>query len=111
MFRDDLQLAHACRALLGTVRLERLWDDNGPTLEASELLENKGAPLPLVERTVVLAAWTFWNRSGGLTLDDVVEHLDGDRAEPLCFLVMAMKYGADAIDDWLAEHALERRTR
>src|SRR5580658_3389614 len=68
MFRDDQQLARACRALLATVHLERLWNERGPTSEASELLE-------------------------------------AEPAEALCFLVMASRYGADAVDDWLVEHA------
>jgi hypothetical protein len=104
MFRDDRQLARACRALLTTARLERLWTEAGPTEEASELLAADGGPLSSGERVVLLAAWAFWNGSGGLTLAEVVERLDGEPAEVLCFLVMASKYGAEAVDDWLAEH-------
>jgi hypothetical protein len=104
MFRDDNQLAHACGVLLATVRLERLWDDHGPTSEATELLEADGGPLSSGERVMLLAAWAFWNGSGGLTIAEVLERLDGEPAEALCFLVMASKYGADAVDDWLAEH-------
>lgn len=105
MFRHDHQLARACRALLATVRLERLWTERGPTSEASELLEADGGYLSSGERVMLLATWAFWNGSGGLTLAEVLERLDGEPAEALCFLVMASKYGADAVDDWLAEHA------
>jgi hypothetical protein len=105
MFRDDQQLARACRALLATVRLERLWDQRGPTSEASKLLEANGGPLSSGERVVLLAAWAFWNGSGGLTVAEVLERLDTEPAEALCFLVMASRYGADAVDDWLVEHA------
>ena len=110
MFRDDHQLARACRALLATVRLETLWNDHGPTLDATELLESNGGPLSSGERVVLLAAWAFWNGSGGLTLAEVIERLDGEPAEVLCFLVMASKYGADAVDDWLAEHERPERS-
>lgn len=104
MFRDDLQLARACRALLSTVRLDRLWSREGPTAEAAELLEANGGPLSSGERVMLLAAWAFWNGSGGLTVAEILERLDGEPAEALCFLVMASKYGADAVDDWLAEN-------
>jgi hypothetical protein len=104
MFRDDRQLALVCRILLKTARLERLWTSDGPTPEAAELLDADGGPLSSGERVVMLAAWAFWNGSGGVTLADVLERLDAAPAEALCFLVLASKYGADAIDDWLAEH-------
>jgi hypothetical protein len=110
MFRDDQQLARACGALLSTVRLEHLWTDDGPTSRAKELLAHDGGPLSSGERVVLLAAWAFWNGSGGVTLADVLERLDGEPAEALCFLVMASKYGADAVDDWLVEHDTRRRT-
>jgi hypothetical protein len=50
MFRDDRQLAAACRTLLATARLERPWTDQGPTAEAAELLEADGGPLSSGER-------------------------------------------------------------
>jgi hypothetical protein len=111
MFRDDLQLARACRTLLASVRLERLWLDEGPTPEARELLGANGGSLSSGARVVLLAAWAFWNGSGGITLADVIARLEGEPAEALCFLVMATKHGADAVDDWLAEYAIERRMR
>jgi hypothetical protein len=111
MFRDDLQLARACRALLATVRLERLWTVDGPTPEASKLLEADGGPLSSGERVMLLASWAFWNGSGGVTLAELLERLDSTPTETLCFLVMAVKYGTDAVDDWLAEHERHERTR
>jgi hypothetical protein len=111
MFRDDLQLARACRALLATVRLERLWTADGPTPEASELLQADGGPLSSGERVMLLASWAFWNGSGGVTLAELLERLDSTPAEILCFLVMAVKYGTDAVDDCLAEHERHERSR
>jgi hypothetical protein len=104
MFRDDHQLARACRALLATVCLDHLWSQDGPTSRARDLLERDGGPLSSGERVMLLAAWAFWNGSGGLTLAEVLERLDAEPAEALCFLMMASKYGADAVDDWLVEH-------
>jgi hypothetical protein len=40
-----------------------------------------------------------------VTPAEVLERLDSEPAEALCFLVMAAKYGADAVDDWIAQHA------
>lgn len=105
MFRDDGQLARACHALLAMVGLGRLWTANGPTAEASELLEANGGPLSSGERVMLLAAWAFWNGSGGLALAEILQRLDSEPTEALCFLVMSSKYGADAVDDWLAENA------
>jgi lipoyl-dependent peroxiredoxin len=93
MLRDDQQLARACRALLATVRLERLWTDDGPTPEASGLIEADAGRLSSCQRTVLLAAWTFWNGSGGLRLAEVLDQFDADPMEALCFLVMAAKCG------------------
>ncbi len=111
MVRDDAQLSRMCWALLATVRLERLWNDDGPTAEASDLLAADGGPLSSGERIVLLAAWAFWNGAGGVTLADVITHLDGDRMEALGVLMMAFAQGADAIDGWLVEYDRERRTR
>jgi hypothetical protein len=111
MFRDDQQLARACRALLATVRLERLWAADGPTPEASKLLQAGGGALSAGERVMLLATWAFWNGSGGVTLAEVLERLDSGPAETLCFLVLAVKYGTDAVDDWLVEHERDDRSR
>ena len=110
MFRDDQQLARACRALLEAAHLERLWTGGGPTAEASELLAVDGGPLSSGERVMLLAAWAFWNGSGGVTLAEILERLDSEPAEALCFLIVAAKYGADAVDDWIAEYARTRGT-
>lgn len=91
MLRDDQELARACRALLASVRLERLWMEDGPTPEAYRLLEADGGSLSSGQRIVLLAAWTFWNGSGGLKLAEVLEQFDADPMEALCFLVMASK--------------------
>ena len=110
MFRDDQQLARACRALLATARLERLWGDEGPTPHPSELLATNGGALSSGERVMLLAAWALWNGSGGVTLAEMLERLDVDTAEALCFLILASKYGGDAVDDWIAEHSRQGTT-
>ena len=103
-FRDDRQLARVCRALLAHVGLEHLWTSLGPTGAASELLAANGSTLDPRRRAMFLAAWAFWNGSGGITLAELLDRLDVGPAEALCFLVMASKYDADAVDDWLVVH-------
>jgi hypothetical protein len=101
MFRDGTQAARACRALLATVRRADLWNLDGPTTWAVELLEQDGGPLSSGERIVLLAAFAFWNGQGSLRLVEVIERLDGDPAAALCALVVAVKNGPDAVDTWL----------
>jgi hypothetical protein len=91
MLRADQQLARACRALLASVRLERLWTEDGPTPEASRLIEAPGGVLSSGQRIVLLAAWTFWNGSGGPKLAEVLEQFDSDPMAALRFLVMASR--------------------
>jgi|KBSSwiStaDraftv2_1062776.scaffolds.fasta_scaffold1311534_2 hypothetical protein len=93
MIRDDQQHARACRALLATVRLDRLRTDEGPTPEASELLQAYAGRLSSCQRIVLLAALTFWNGSSGLRLAKILDHFDADPMEALCFLVMTAKCG------------------
>jgi hypothetical protein len=52
---------------------------------------------------MLLAAFAFWNGSGGLNLADVIALLDLAAAEPLCTLVVAVKQGSSAVDAWLSE--------
>jgi catechol 2,3-dioxygenase-like lactoylglutathione lyase family enzyme len=91
MLRGDQQLARACRALLETVRLERLWTEEGPTPEAAELLQMAGRQLSQDERNVLLVAWTFWNGSGRLRLAELLEHVDADPMAALCTFVTARR--------------------
>jgi hypothetical protein len=107
MFRNDEQSARACRALMATARLEGLWTNEGPTLRAAELLDAEGGPLSSGERIVLLAAFAFWNGRGGLRLADVIEFLDPRPSEAIGSLVVAVKQGPAAIDDWIAEYESE----
>lgn len=45
MFRDDRQVCDAVRVLLGSLRLEHLRTDVGPTEEALKRLDDRGGPL------------------------------------------------------------------
>jgi hypothetical protein len=105
VFRDNAQRSRVCVTLLAIAGLEHLWSDPGPAGIFVLSEDFSGA-----KRTFLRAAGTFWNGSRRLSMSDVIDHLDADHAEALCFLVMAIKHGADAVDDWLAEYSIERRT-
>jgi hypothetical protein len=111
MFRDDLQLANCCRALLAQVRLERLWTNAGPTSEALSLLDRDGGPLSSRERIMLLAAFAFWNGRGGLRLAEILETLDLQPTKAICALAIAVKHGAEHVDSRLVVHGqhLSRR--
>jgi len=104
MIDDKQQRALACRVLLATVGLERLWTRSGPTDEAFTLLAVGLPPLAANERVMLLATWAIWNGSGSITLAEIIDHLGSEALDVLCFLLMASKYGPEAVDDWLADH-------
>lgn len=106
MFRDDDQLARACRALLAQGRLQRLWTRRGPTGEAKTLLQDDGGPLSSGERILLLAAWAFWNGEGGLRLAEIVQQLDARPTGVLCALMVALQQGAAAVDEWLDAYGI-----
>jgi hypothetical protein len=91
MLRDDQRLARACSALLATVRLERLWTEDGPTLEASRLLAADGGPLSSGQRSVLLVAWTFWDGTGAAELAEILGRSAADPMDALCLLVTSCK--------------------
>lgn len=99
-FRDDQQRSAACRALLATGGLERLWTDRGPTAKARRLLtETPDPPLSAGHRALFLAAWAFWTGERvPLGFDELVGLAE---AEPICKLTTATIYGPKAIDVWL----------
>jgi hypothetical protein len=86
------------------VRLGRLWTDDGPTREALDLLDSDGGPLSSGERIMLLAAFTFWNGRRSLSLAEILETLDVEPSEMVCALLVAVKRGPDAVDDWLVEY-------
>ncbi len=100
-FRDEQQRSSACRALLATGGLERLWTaDRGPTDEARRLLaEVPNPPFSAGHRVLFLAAWAFW--TGERVPFRFDEILGLPEAEPISKLTTATIYGPKAIDVWL----------
>jgi hypothetical protein len=97
-FRDDQQSARACRTLLATANLERLWSERGPTDEAHSIFASRGAELDTGARATFLAAWAFWSGDGALPLADL---LAATNVEAICSLCVAVTSGPQAVDAWL----------
>ena len=108
MFRDDAQTCRALRVLLGTLHMEHLWADDGPTDRAVALHEAGGGPLSSGEKILLLAAFSFWNGKSGVMLDDVLGTLDRGATEALCSLMVAASRGAAAVDAWIARPEVRR---
>ena len=103
MFSSDEQLARVCRAVCSRARLAELWTSDGPTVQATDLLERDGGPLSSGERMVLLVAWSIWNGSGQVTVGDVLRQLDGVSLTMLGKLMLAAGQGGGAIDAWIVE--------
>lgn len=101
MYADAEQLAKVCSSLLARVGLGRLWSTGGPTPEARLLLEENGRSLTKNERATLLLAWALWNRSGGLTVAELLEDVDDEHLGGVGALLVAMWGGRDGIAGWL----------
>ncbi len=57
----DVYKLRVCRALLSHVGLDRLWDAQGPTVEAMALRRRgRGRELPQTARIIFLVVWSLW---------------------------------------------------
>jgi hypothetical protein len=108
MFRSDAQTSLCCRALLASVRLERLWPKSGPTDEAVKLLGQDGGYLSSGERAMLFACFALWNSDKRATLAGMFS-LDPDRQRDLWSLLLAQATLNDqgaAVDAWLLERGI-----
>jgi len=105
MFRNDRQASEAIQALLSTVRLEHLWNPDGPTSAALKYRDSNGGPLSSGERVILLAAFDLWNSTGGLKFSEVPGPLDPGKARKLLSLLSAITNGTDAVDQWIAKES------
>lgn len=108
MFSNDRQVARALRVLLAPLGLGDLWTDAGPTERAIELREADGAVLSSGERTMVLAAWAFWNGNVPSLRFDALLGLDNANTEALCSLLVVITQGEAAIEEWIARPEARR---
>jgi hypothetical protein len=109
MIRSDAQTCRALRVLLARVNLGDLWNNEGPTDRAVELLETRAATLSPTERTLFLAAWAIWSRVGALPLAEL-RLLDADHVEAVCSLLVALTRDGATVEAWI-ENPVARRIR
>lgn len=106
MFRDQVQRARVCQALLAGGPLEHLWSEQGPTEEAEALCETNGATLDQADALLLSAAWSLWDGRGWASLGDLLgAPLAANALVRLASLLLALgsSRGPAAIDEWLAE--------
>jgi hypothetical protein len=107
MFSGDRQVALAARALLGRMRMGRLFTESGPTKEACDLLEAGGGTLSSGEGIYLQAAFDLWNGNGHCDLGRAVAVLDSGHLAALGRLLVAIARGPAAVDGWIAEQGRE----
>ncbi len=76
MWQSEKQQCEVIRALLGRVRLERLWTETGPTAEACRLLQDAGGPMSHGEIVMLRVAFDLWNGHGKATVYELISVLD-----------------------------------
>jgi hypothetical protein len=110
MFRSEAQQCQAIRVLLGSLNLQHLWTEKGPTKQACDYLES--SPLSHGERVLLRCAFDFWNGEGKVLLyRDLLGVLDSARLESVLTLASAANAGQEAVDHWIAgERVRERQT-
>jgi hypothetical protein len=97
-FTGKKQLAVACQELVARAGLARLWTVDGPTAEASTLLDADEEALSPRERVLLLAAWAFWDGSKADRFADALMRLGGDPLEELRRLATRPESRRDDID-------------
>jgi ATPase subunit of ABC transporter with duplicated ATPase domains len=83
---------------------QSLWTPTGPTPLAEELLHADGGPLSHGEKVMLFIAWALWNGEGNVTLDEVLNTLDGRNLELVGGLLVALAGGSTALEGWLQEN-------
>jgi hypothetical protein len=105
MFRDDVQRARVCRALLMPLRMEGLFTEDGPTERALDLWQKDGGHLSSGERVMLLVAMGIWTGPDDrpVSFAEVAYRLGG-RALGRVAEVLAVLAQPDAseCDRWLA---------
>lgn len=108
---DDGRRARVCKILCDMAGLPGLWTTfDGPTQRARTYLESDRRLLSVGQDTAVLVAWTIWDGQGGrrrpqgVTLNDVLEGLEGQYLLPIATLLVAIAGGDREVDAWIASN-------
>ena len=93
MWQSEKQQCEAIRALLGRVRLERLWTETGPTDEACRLLQDAGGPMSHGEIVMLRVAFDLWNGHGKATVYELISVLDNGNLRAVLAAIAAGRPG------------------
>lgn len=102
MFATENQRVRACRAMLRTIELERLWGHGGPTDEAIRLRDQNHEGYSSGERVLCQLVWDMWNGTGNARIDDLMHRLDPTRFNVVTSFLAAFSGGDQAIEAWIA---------
>ena len=105
MFKDDLERARICSALLALIDRDALWTESGPTTAAMELHKKHGGSLSHGESVMLGVAWAMWTGENDwpLAFNEVLYTLDAKALRAVGYLIVALATGHDAIDKWLLD--------
>ncbi len=123
-YRNNLQRAQACVAILSFGRLERFWildaldpenapfpltADVGPTLEAIEEIDKikkHESRLSMTQSILLQVAFDFWNGDGGASLHEIQVHLDVNIVHAIGLLLIAANENPHLkgapVDGWIS---------
>ncbi len=93
MWQSEKQQCEVIRALLGRIRLERLWTETGPTDEACRLLQDAGGPMSHGEILMLRVAFDVWNGHGKATVADLMAVLDDGNLRAVLAAIAASRPG------------------
>lgn len=106
MFRDDRQLARACRGLTSRIlsREAPFWTDEGPTRAA--VAHRDGSPMAPSARALLGVAWALWTGSAeGPSAGELLRVLDGENLGAVGRLFVAVAGTPEDVDRWIADES------
>jgi hypothetical protein len=106
VFQSDVLRAQACQIICTRFGLKGMWDDSGPTDQARKMIKDwPHNGLSLGPQTAFRSAWAIWDqRSGNLTLSEIILNLEGKYLMPLASLLMAIAKGSTDVEKWIAQN-------
>lgn len=103
-FRDREQAAEVIRALLENAGYPELWTSRGPRFDFESFMKRDGG-LPDEARILVQLAYALWEpEHATVNVWDWIHELDEENLGIVVLLLLALKTGPSAIEEWLAEH-------
>ena len=99
-FRDRVQRAQVCRALLARIGLADAWTSDGPAIDSPADLRGALDRLEPGALTLLLLCWAVWDETAILAFSDVFR-LDADQLGGIGDLLSSVSQGPEEIDRWI----------